>query len=119
MSSAFRFNLYQSKILSSGNGLPIFVTNDFSSILSPGHLSCHMRNIFVACICLTLSQTTHFKTLPNLNGWQTAISNLIKTAEKSSKGYKTLWEMEKLLVTSNFSFSCSVFKRLWLRIRKN
>ena len=30
-----------------------------------------------------------------------------------------LWEKEKLLVTSNFSFSLSVFKRLVLQTRKN
>ena len=29
----------------------------------------------------------------------------------SQKEYKTLWEKEKLLVTNNFSFSHSVFKR--------
>ena len=39
--------------------------------------------------------------------------------ESSPKGLKTLWEKEKLLVTSNFSFSHSVFKRLVLQIRKN
>ena len=33
-------------------------------------------------------------------------------AEGSQNGKKTLWEKEKLLVTSNFSFSHSVFKRL-------
>ena len=33
-------------------------------------------------------------------------------AEKFPNGYKTLREKEKLLVTSNFSFSHSVFKRL-------
>ena len=32
--------------------------------------------------------------------------------ENYSNGWKTLWEKEKLLVTSNFSFSHSVFKRL-------
>ena len=32
---------------------------------------------------------------------------------------KTLWEKEKLLITSNFSFSRSVFKRLVLRTCKN
>ena len=37
----------------------------------------------------------------------------------SSNGLKTLWEKEKLLVTSNFSFSHSVFKRLVLQTRKN
>ena len=30
-----------------------------------------------------------------------------------------MWEQEKLLVTSNFSFSHSVFKRLVLQTRKN
>ena len=33
-------------------------------------------------------------------------------AENDPNGEKTLWEKEKLLVTSNFSFSHSVFKRL-------
>ena len=32
--------------------------------------------------------------------------------ERYQNGKKTLWEKEKLLVTSNFSFSHSVFKRL-------
>ena len=40
-------------------------------------------------------------------------------AESSSNGLKTLWEKEKLLVTSNFSFSLSVFKRLVLQTCKN
>ena len=40
------------------------------------------------------------------------ISNLKKMAESYPNGYKTLWEKEKLLITSNFSFSLSVFKRL-------
>ena len=40
-------------------------------------------------------------------------------AESSPKGLKTLWEKEKLLVTSNFSFSHSVFNRLVLQTRKN
>ena len=35
------------------------------------------------------------------------------------KGQKTLWEKEKLLVTSNFSFSHSVFKRLKQQTDKN
>ena len=39
-------------------------------------------------------------------------------AESSPKGKKTLWEKEKLLVLSNFSFSHSVFKRLILQARK-
>ena len=40
-------------------------------------------------------------------------------AEGSPKGWKTLWEKEKLLITSNFSFSCSVFKRLVLQACKS
>ena len=39
--------------------------------------------------------------------------------ESSPNGSKTLWEKEKLLVTSKFSFSHSVFKRLVLQTRKN
>ena len=38
---------------------------------------------------------------------------------KFSKRVETLREKEKLLVTSNFSFSHSVFKRLLLQTRKN
>ena len=41
----------------------------------------------------------------------------MKMAESSPKGQKTLWEKEKLLGTSNFSFSHSVFKRLGLQTR--
>ena len=39
--------------------------------------------------------------------------------ESSPKGWKTLWEKEKLLVTGYFSFSHSVFKRLVLQSSKN
>ena len=40
-------------------------------------------------------------------------------AASSPKGKKTLWEKEKLLVTSNFSFSHCVFKRLVPQTCKN
>ena len=40
------------------------------------------------------------------------ISNLTRMAGSYPDGKKTLWEKEKLLVRSNFSFSHSVFKRL-------
>ena len=43
----------------------------------------------------------------------------MKMAESSPKGQKTLWEKVKLLVTSNFTFSHSVFKRLVMQTRKN
>ena len=55
---------------------------------------------------------TNFKTLPNWKSLQTTASNLTKMAENYPNGKKTLWEKEKLLVTSNFSFSHCVFKRL-------
>ena len=43
----------------------------------------------------------------------------MKMEESYPNGWKTLREKEKLLVTSNFSFSHSVFKRLVLQTRKN
>ena len=67
--------------------------------------------------CLILSQMTYFRLFQK--GLQTTISNLMKVEEKSPNGLKTLWEKEKLHVTSNFSFSHNVFKRLVLQTRKN
>ena len=40
-------------------------------------------------------------------------------AESFSDLWKTLWEKDKLLVTSNISFSHSVFKRLAPQTREN
>ena len=40
-------------------------------------------------------------------------------AASSLNGLKTLWEKEKLLITSNFSFCHWVFKILLLQTRKN
>ena len=40
------------------------------------------------------------------------ILSLMQMAKSSQKGEKTLWEKEKLLIVSNFSFSHSVFKRI-------
>ena len=86
-----------------------------------------------SCVCLfhcqglTLSQTTNFRLfqtervcrrLPNWKSVQTMNSNLMKMAEGSPNRWKILWEKEKLLVTSNFSFSHSVFKRLVLQTCK-
>ena len=42
----------------------------------------------------------------------------MQMAQSTPKGYEALWEKEKLLVKSNFSFSHSVFKRLELQTRK-
>ena len=47
------------------------------------------------------------------------ILNLMKMAENSPNGLKTLGEKEKLLIMSIFSFSHGVFKRLILQTRKN
>ena len=66
-------------------------------------------------VIVALSQTT----LPYSKGLQTTISNWMKVAEGSTDGKKTLWEKEKLLVMSNFSFSHSVIKRLVLQTREN
>ena len=40
-------------------------------------------------------------------------------AENYPKGEETLWEKDKLLVTSNLSFSHSVFKKFVLKTCKN
>ena len=39
----------------------------------------------------------------------------MKMTQSSQNGWKTLWEKGKLLVTSNLSFSHSVFKQLALQ----
>ena len=74
--------------------------------------------IFLYTLCLTLSQTTNFRLLQIQRVCKMTISNLMKTAESSPKGKKTLGEKEKLLVASNFSFSHSVLKRLVLKTVK-
>ena len=43
----------------------------------------------------------------------------MEMAESSPIGKKMLWEKEKLLVKSNFSFSPSFFKRLMLQTSTN
>ena len=67
------------------------------------------------CINSTLINSfpnKQFYNFPNWKSSQTTISNYMKMAKTSPTGYKTLWEKDKLLVTSNFSFSHRVFKRL-------
>ena len=59
-----------------------------------------------------------FQTLPNSKTLQTTILIFLKMVESSPKGYKTLREKEKLLVTSNF-FSHRIFKRLVLQTHEN
>ena len=48
----------------------------------------------------SLPDTTKFCAFPDSKSLQTTILNLIKTAESSQTGWKTLWE-KKLLLTSN------------------
>ena len=60
-----------------------------------------------------------FWTLPNWKSLQTTNSNLTEMAESYPNWQKSLWEKEKLLITSNFSFSHSVLKRLVLQTCKN
>ena len=50
---------------------------------------------------------------------QMTISDWMKMEENSLNGLKTLCEKEKLLVTSNLSFSHSVFKTLVLQTHEN
>ena len=60
-----------------------------------------------------------FQTCPNQKSLQTTISKLMKMAYSFLNGKKTMWEKEKLLVMSNFSFSRIVFKIHVLQTRKN
>ena len=86
------------------------------------HLSQRMTQIFfVISATITHSLLHHFETVPNSKKLQTTTEIwLIKDFNPfpnkpwflrvySTSLLKTLWEKEKLLVTSNFSFSHSVF----------
>ena len=76
---------------------------------------------YISLFCtlsLTLSQTTNFRLLPNSKSLQTTISNVMKMAESSLNGSKTLWEKEKLLVKGNFSFFPLFSKDLFCRLIK-
>ena len=50
---------------------------------------------------------------------QMTISNLMEIVKSFLKGWKTLWEKDKLCVRSNFSLYHSVFKRLVLQTCRN
>ena len=88
------------------------------ALVSTFHTYCFYEHFYILPV-LTLSQTTHFLLLQTeRNGWQQF--QIWWTWKKVLRnGYKTLWEMEKLLVTSNFSFSRNVFERLVLQTLKN
>ena len=63
-------------------------------------------------MCLTHYQTTNFRRFQAERVCRRQFSNLTKMEESHPNRWKTLREKEKLLITSNFSFSHSVFKRL-------
>ena len=67
---------------------------------------------------LPLSQATRFRLFKSK---EFADDNfeLDENGREFTEQVKTLWDKEKLLVTSNFSFSQSVFKTLVLQTRKN
>ena len=68
---------------------------------------------------LPLSQTTNFILFQTKRVSRRQFQISSKWQKALQTGRKTLWGKEKLLVTSNFSFSHSVFKRLLLQTRKN
>ena len=70
-------------------------------------------------LILTLFQTTNFRLFHTERVCRRQFLSLMGMVESSPKGYKSLWEKEKLLNTSNFSFSCCVVKRLILQKHKN
>ena len=61
-------------------------------------------------VCQLVGSLTRFQTVPCF--YQVYIGSLFLCA-CSVLLLKTLWEKKKLLVTSNFSFSHSVFHRFW------
>ena len=67
---------------------------------------------------LTLSQTSNFRMSSKLKEFTDDNFKFDESGRKFSKLVETQWEMEKLLFTSNFSFSHAVFQRLVLQTRK-
>ena len=68
---------------------------------------------------LTLSPVINFRLIQTERLCRRQFQISITIAESSPNGYKTLWKKDESLVTSNFSFSHSVFKRLVLQTHKN
>ena len=82
---------------------------------------------FVVCKCFQFGQGkillfvkdffTEFKTCPNWKHLQMTNQTQLKTLNLFWKGLKTLWDKKKMLVTSIFCFSYSVFKSLLSQAR--
>ena len=93
MSAAICFNLDQSKILLSGNGL-----RGLSTIFCVEIKNAFLLSLRMPYVCLVLD--SEFNPFPDMPWFlRVCIVSLLKT----------LREKEKLLVTSNLSFSHSVF----------
>ena len=121
MSSTICFNLDQSKILSSGNGLKfnlVLFTEDNSFTFSMGEIdkiiSQKVMNVerkvrWALRIKVSVSPLPDDKILDWSKLKQMTFWSAFKMKNKCHVGKKTLWEKKKLLVTSNFSFSHNVF----------
>ena len=94
--------------------MPVSLKLQFPSSCS--NRSCCLRSKrsdpYLSIMYLTLSQTTNFRRFNIQRVWKQF------KYEFSKKGKKH-WEKEKLLITSNFSFSHSVYKRLVLQTCKS
>ena len=72
---------------------------------------------YFVCMTLTLSQTTNFR-LPNQKEYVDENSKFDENGRKFFRRVENTVGKGKLLITSNFSFSYSVFKRLLLQTCK-
>ena len=93
---------------------PVFITWATFSLLSANLDKCKLLTFANKLRVKTNLDSSRLKEFADYNfkfdeNWR----NFFKQVEK------TLWEKEKLLVTSNFAFSHSVFKRLALQTCKN
>ena len=89
------------------------------TLLSANAFNLDLAKMLLFGKLLTISLATNIRLLQTERSLQMTISCLMKMAESSQNGKKTLREKEKLLITSNFSFSNSVFKRPFLQTREN
>ena len=95
--SAVCLNLGQSKKVSSGNGLNFSQAITISNDPESGLLIVGKRNCWVPALSYVFYPFNRFPNKP----WFLRVCG--------AKLLKTLWEKKKLLVTSNFFFSHSVF----------